>query len=53
MPPTAMMNKEGKLVTSNEDIKKAAMEHFKDVLKNRPINPDLKEHKEDNTASKG
>ena len=46
MPLTAMLNKEGKLVTSNEDIKKTAMEHFKDVLKNRPINPDLEEYKE-------
>ena len=44
-PPTAMVNKEGQLITSNEDIKEAAMDHFKEVLKNRPIKPDLQEYK--------
>ena len=46
-PPTAMLNKEGTLVTSSEDIKVATMDHFKQVLKNRPIIHDLKEYKEE------
>ena len=40
-----MLNKEGQLVTSSQDIKVAAMDHFKKVLKNRPIKPELKEYK--------
>ena len=45
--PTAMMNMEGKTVTSSDEIKKASMEHFKHVLTNRPMNPNLQEYKEE------
>ena len=47
MLPTAMMNKEGKIITSSEEIKRATMEHYKEVLKNRTIKPHLQEYKED------
>ena len=40
-----MLNKEGQLVTSSQDIKVAAMDHLKKVLKIRPIKPELKEYK--------
>ena len=47
MLPTALMNKEGQIVTSSEEIKMATMEHYKEVLKNRTIKPHLQEYKED------
>ena len=45
--PTAIINSEGKLLTSSEDIKEATMMHFEHVLRNRPINQDLHEYKEE------
>ena len=41
------MNKEDinrKLVTKVEEFKKHTIDHYKNVLRNRPINEDLKEH---------
>ena len=43
--PTAMLNREGKLVTESEDKKEATMEHFKHVLRNRHIIPNLQRGK--------
>ena len=45
--PTAMVDKDGNLVTSPEGIKQEAMKHFKEVLKNRPIKTNLKEYQEE------
>ena len=48
-PPTAMLDSCGNLVTSAEGIKKITLEHFKNVLGNRPIKKgleDLKKEKE-------
>ena len=42
--PTAMLNQEGKLVTSHKELKDTAMEHFKKILENRPIKAELKDH---------
>ena len=42
-PPTAMVNAEGKLLTSDKDILKEAEEHYKQVFKEKPI---LEEHTE-------
>ena len=39
--PTAMLDQSGKLLTSAEGIKQGAMNHFKDVLRNRPIKSNL------------
>ena len=41
---TAMKDVNGKLVTNVEDIKKHTINHFKNVLRNRPIKEDLKEY---------
>ena len=43
--PTAMKDINGKLVTNVEEFKKHTIDHYKNVLRNRPINEDLKEHK--------
>ena len=40
-PPTAMIDQHGNIVTSAEGIKKETMNHYKKVLSNRPINPEL------------
>ena len=40
-PPTAMVNKEGKLLTSPKQIEALAIEIFEDRLKNKPINENL------------
>ena len=45
--PTAMLNKDGKLITSSNGLKTANMEHFKKVLENRPIKPELKEYQKE------
>ena len=37
--PTAMINKEGYLVTTGNDIKNATLDHYKTVLENRTIIP--------------
>ena len=42
--PTAMINKDGHLVTNSEDLKNATLDHLKNVLANRPIKPGLEEH---------
>ena len=41
--PTAMQNKDGKWVTSKEELKETALLHFKTVLENGPIKADLEE----------
>ena len=41
-PPTAMMDNEGNLVTTESGIKKLASEHYKKVLENRPMKEELK-----------
>ena len=42
--PTVMFNQEEKLVTSHQEIKDTALEHFKKVLQNRPIKEEVKDH---------
>ena len=44
-PPTAMLDKEGNLVTSPRQIESLAVEAFKERLENRTINEELKELK--------
>ena len=48
--PTAMEDKDGKLVTDSEGIKNITMEHFKKVLENRTIVSGLEEHKKEREA---
>ena len=43
-PPTAMKNKEGKLLTSEDDIKDEAVKHYKNVFKNSAIDEEFKPH---------
>ena len=43
--PTAMLNKDGKLVTSKTELKEVTLEHFRKVLENRPIKAELTEYK--------
>ena len=45
--PTALMDKDGQLVTSSSELKKVMMDHFKKVLENRPIKPELEEHQKE------
>ena len=45
-PPCAMRSSEGKLLTSDEDITKEAMEHYKKVFKHRNIEPGLEDPQE-------
>ena len=45
--PTAMVDKGGNLVTTSEGIKKLTMDHFKKVLENRPMKPELEEYKKE------
>ena len=42
-PPTAMIDTNGKLITSDEEIKAEAVRHYKNVFKERDITKDLKE----------
>ena len=42
--PTALIDSCGKLVTSQENIKKSHVDHFKKVLENRPMKAGLEEH---------
>ena len=44
-PPTAMVNTEGKLLTDKDDIMKEAVNHYKNVFKDKEISPELKEYK--------
>ena len=45
--PTAMMDKTGNLVTNQNEILELSMKHYKNVLRNRPIKDDLKEHEKE------
>ena len=45
--PTAMKGADGNLLTSKGDLKKATVDHFSNVLRNREIRKDLKEHKQE------
>ena len=45
-PPTAMLNSEGKIITSEEDIKLEAIKHYTNVFKERQINSNLEDLKE-------
>ena len=40
--PTAMLNSDGKLVTTPEDIKDAAVKHYTKIFENKPMNDDVK-----------
>ena len=42
---TAMLDEEGNLVTTSEGLKKLTTGHFKKVLENRPMKPELEEYK--------
>ena len=42
--PTAMKDKEGKLLTQKSDINKHFLEYYKNVLRNRDIKPGLENH---------
>jgi hypothetical protein len=46
-PPTAMKDKDGNLLTSDEDIRNEAVKHYKKVFENKPINNKLKEYKKE------
>ena len=48
--PTAMHDKEGKLVTTKTALKTLAMEHYKKVLEDRPIVEGLQEYKREREA---
>ena len=41
-PPCAMTSSEGKLLTYDEDVRKEAVKHYKNVFKHRKMEPDLK-----------
>ena len=40
-----MKGSNGSFLTNKDDLKKATVEHYKNVLRNREIHKDLKEHK--------
>ena len=44
--PTAILNTEGKEVTSEDEIKQVTINHFKKVLEDRPVKEGLEEHKQ-------
>jgi len=46
-PPTAMCDKSGNRITSSSELKKHTMNHYKEVLSNRPMKPEHKQIKED------
>ena len=48
--PTAMHDKEGKLVTTETALKNLAMEHYKKVLEDRPIVEGLQEYRREREA---
>ena len=45
-PPTAMTSTEGKLLTSDEDIKKEAFKHDERVIDDKPMEESIKHLKE-------
>ena len=47
LPPSAMMNSEGHLLTDKEDIIKEAVKHYKNVFKNKDIKEGLEDVKSD------
>ena len=46
-PPTAMENKEGKLLTDKEDIRNEAVNHYKNVFRDREIVPEFREYRKE------
>ena len=46
-PPTAMVDLDGKLLTSEKNVEKLAIEVFENRLRNRDMKPELSEMKED------
>ena len=46
-PPTAMMSKEGKLLTDKEEIKEEAVRHYKQVFEEKEIDAEYMEYKKD------
>ena len=46
-PPSAVLDQQGNLSTTNDQIKEATLNHFKKVLENRPIKEGLEKHKEE------
>ena len=46
-PTAAVLNPQGKLVTSKEDIEKTTLEHYKKVLENRPIKEGLESYQKE------
>jgi hypothetical protein len=46
-PPTAMVNTEGKLLTNDKEVLNEAVNHYKEVFKDKPINEEYKQHKTD------
>ena len=45
--PTAMKGADGSLLTSKDDLKKETVDHYSNVLKNREIKTNLKDHKKE------
>ena len=45
-PPTAMLNTEGQIITSEEDIKSEAIKHYTNVFEERQIKGNLKDLKD-------
>ena len=43
--PTAMLNKHGELATTKDQMKNATIDHYKNVLKYRPIKDGLEENR--------
>ena len=43
-PPTAIKDKDGKLLTSEEDIKSESIKHYRRVLKSKDMDEELKQH---------
>ena len=44
-PPTALVDEKGNLIISEEGINNENLKHYKNVLKNKPINEELKDHR--------
>lgn len=45
-PPTAMKDSGGKLLTTDEEVKKEAMKHYQQVFQDKPMEEDLKHLKD-------
>jgi hypothetical protein len=46
-PPTAMVNSEGTLLTTDEVVLDEAVKHYKEVFKDKNINKELEQHRKD------